>query len=56
MAINEVVRYVDYLGVSGGSSGGGSAEGTTMSISHYNTIGTINSEKTDEELTQLTTI
>ena len=56
MAINEVVRYVDYLGVSGGSSGCGSAEGTPRSISHYNTIGTINSEKTDEELTQLTTI
>lgn len=34
----------------------GAAQGTTMSISHYNTIGTINSEKTDEELTQLTTI
>lgn len=33
MAINEVVRYVDYLGVSGGSSGGssggGSGEGLT---------------------------
>ena len=42
--------------VSGGSSGCGSAEGTPRSISHYNTIGTINSEKTDEELTQLTTI
>lgn len=27
--INEVVRYVDYLGVSGGSSGGGSGEGLT---------------------------
>ena len=32
------------------------AEGTPRSISHYNTVGTINSEKTDEELTQLTTI
>ena len=29
MAINEVVRYVDYLGVSGGSSSGGSGEGLT---------------------------
>ena len=28
-AIDEVVRYVDYLGVSGGSSGGGSGEGLT---------------------------
>ena len=35
---------------------GVSAEGTPRSISHYNTIGTINSKKTDEELTQLTTI
>lgn len=29
MLIDEVVRYVDYLGVSGGSSGGGSGEGLT---------------------------
>ena len=29
MAINEVVRYVDYLGVSGGSSGGGTGAGLT---------------------------
>ena len=58
MVIDEVARYVDYLGISssGGSSGCGSAEGTPRSISHYNTIGTINSEKTDEELIQLTTI
>lgn len=35
---------------------GASAEGTLRLISHYNTIGTIKSEKTDEELTQLTTI
>ena len=35
---------------------GASAEGTPRSISHYNTVRTINSEKTDEELTQLTTI
>ena len=27
--VDEVVRYVDYLGVSGGSSGGGSGEGLT---------------------------
>ena len=35
---------------------GASAEGTLRSISHYNIIGTIHSEKTDEELTQLTII
>ena len=34
----------------------GAAQGTTMSISHYNTIGIINSEKTEEELAQLTAI
>ena len=34
----------------------GAAQGIVMSISHYNTIGIINSEKTDEELAQLTTI
>ena len=34
----------------------GAAQGNVMSISHYNTIGIINSTKTDEELAQLTTI
>ena len=34
MAINEVVRYVDYLGISGGSSGGGSGE---VDLSNYAT-------------------
>ena len=34
----------------------GAAQGNVMSISHYNTIGVINSTKTDEELAQLTTI
>lgn len=34
----------------------GVAQGKVMSISHYNTIGIINSTKTDEELAQLTTI
>ena len=34
----------------------GSAEGKVRSISHYNTIGIINSTKTAEELAQLTTI
>ena len=34
----------------------GAAQGNIMSISHYNTIGVINSTKTDEELAQLTTI
>ena len=34
----------------------GAAQGNVMSISHYNTIGIINSTKTAEELAQLTTI
>ena len=34
----------------------GAAQGNIMSISHYNTIGIINSTKTAEELAQLTTI
>ena len=34
MAINEVIRYVDYLGVSGGSSSGGSG---TVDLSNYAT-------------------
>ena len=34
MEINEVVKYVDYLGVSGGSSGGGSGE---VDLSNYAT-------------------
>ena len=34
MAINEVVRYVDYLGVSSGSSGGSSG---TVDLSNYAT-------------------
>lgn len=34
----------------------GAAQGNTMSISHYNTIGIINSTKNDEELAQLTAI
>ena len=34
----------------------GSAEGNSRSTSHYNTIGIINSTKTEEELAQLTTI
>ena len=34
MAIDEVVKYVDYLGISGGSSGGGSGE---VDLSNYAT-------------------
>ena len=33
-AVDEVVRYVDYLGISGGSSGGGSGE---VDLSNYAT-------------------
>ena len=36
MAINEVVRYVDYLGISSGSSGGSSSSGTGGTIDTSN--------------------
>ena len=44
MAINEVVRYVDYLGVSSGSSGGGTSEGSSANLDDYQ-------KKTDNTLT-----